>query len=280
MSKFELFTEIREGAVRGASSVSNCAALGLSPETRSVHVLWMYPNVLNLHGGRGDAMALLHFSNCMSLPCTLRRINTLSEEIPFDWADLILFQSGDLDCMADLCRALTPKAAEFAAFAENGGVILAVGSSGSLLARNTKYLDGTQAPGLGLLGMEMTQRTTIHGDDLWFTTREDLEIVASQIQRTDVALDPDQAPLGTVTYGRGNCGDGREGARTGTVFFTHCVGPVLVRNPRFAALLLKLAAAHAGIPTDELADEDIALELEALRDTKGFIEKKLSKDSK
>ena len=276
MSKYELFTQVRNAARRSDASVSNLSVLGLDSGTRSLHILWMYPDVLCMHGGRGDAMALLHFSNLMGLPCELMRINELSGEIPFDWADMIFFQSGDLCCMADVSRALLPHEEEFRAFREAGKTILAIGSSGAILARRTLYRDGSEAPGLGLLDMEFHQREKVHGDDLWITAdRGGYEIVASQIQTADVTLLSGQEAFGTVKYGRGNCGDGKEGARTGNVIFTHCLGPALTKNPALTEDLLRTAADTAGVRHGPLKDEDVALETQALEDVRSFIERKM-----
>ena len=275
MSKFALFNEIRAGACRSDASVSNRKALGMEADCRSIHILWMYPDVLNMHGGRGDVMALLHYSNLMKLPCTIRRINLLTEEIPFDWADMIFFPSGGLSCMTDVNLALSRYQADFQRFAESGKTVVAIGSSGALLAENTVFMDGKVSPGLGLLQMDMTQREKVFGDDLWITTDDGLEVVSSEIQMSDVSLHEGQTAFGQVRYGRGNCGDGKEGARTGNVIFTHCLGPVLVRNPRFAEFLLQTCADRAEIPAEPLRSEDISLEMDALKDIKTFIEKKI-----
>ena len=271
------FQQIRAGSSRNDLQIDNLSALGLNPETRGIHILWMYPDILNMHGGRGDAMALLHFSNLLGLPCALRRCNTLTEEIPFDWADMIFFPSGDLACMADVSRALLPYAEQFHAFAGHGKPVVAFGSSGALLARQTAYRDGRISQGLGLLEMELTQRERPAGDDLWVELPDGPEVLALQVQMADVRLLEGQAPFGQTKYGRGNCGDGTEGARTGNVIFSHCLGPVLPRNPRLAEYLLRLCGQTAGVASRQpaLTADQIALENAALADVRTFVEKKL-----
>ena len=102
-----------------------------------------------------------------------------------------------------------------AQFAARGKVILANGSTGAILARELELTDGTVVPGLGLLGMRWQRRKSVHGDDLWLQTADGLEVIGNEIKLAEVTLDADQAPFATVRYGRGNCGDGREGAETG-----------------------------------------------------------------
>ncbi|GEM_PF-269315 len=282
MTSFSLFQQIRSGSHRDDIEIRNHEALGVSGTTRGVRIVWMYPDVLQMHGGRGDAMALLHFSTLMGLPCTIRKVSALTDPIPFAWADMLLFPPGDLAAMEDICHALRPHEDSFQSFADAGKVILANGSSGAILAEGTKRLDGSRFRGLGLLHMQLRQRVKVYGNDLWIDLDNGLELLGPQIQMADVRLRPGQKPFGTVRYGRGNNEKKDEGARTNNVIFTHVLGPVLVKNPLFTQEILCLAAETAGILTNAekaglhtLTDEDIRLEQESLADLKTFIQKKI-----
>ena len=74
-------------------------------------------------------------------------------------------------------------------------------------------------------------------------------------------LDDPTLALGTVTKGDGNNGhDGTEGCRVGNVFGTYSHGPVLVKNPRFADELLRLALSRKyGDSKLTLLDDSIEL---------------------
>lgn len=243
-------------------------------EAPVLHILWMYPSTLSLHGGRGDIMALLRFATLAKRPVDIRRIENLNDPVPLEEADMLYFCAGDLACMPDVIRALEPIREALRDFSAQGKVIVANGSTGAILARDLTLEDGTVVPGLGLLDMHWKQRTSVHGDDLWMKTADGLEIIGDEIKLADVTLDPGQAPFGTVTYGKGNCGDGFEGAITGNVICTGCLGPVLVRNPALAMNLLERAA---GAPLPALAPSDIPYELAGLAETKAFIQKKMKK---
>lgn len=158
-------------------------------------------------------------------------------------------------------------------------MILANGSSGAILARELRVLGGPTVPGLGLLGMHWTERSSVHGDDLWLTAMDGIEVIGNEIKLADVTLDAGQEPFAVVRYGRGNCGDGYEGAMTGNVIYTTCLGPVLVRNPALAMALLRRGAESAGIEMDpkcfELDPQDVALEEQGLADARAFISKKI-----
>ncbi|MBQ6622046.1 MAG: hypothetical protein IJH75_04355 [Mogibacterium sp.] len=272
-----IFNDIRKNST-GQQVLRNVEALGLPADTRALHILWMYPDVLNVFGSRGDLMALFRISCEMKMPVEMRRLNTLEEEIPLDWADLIYYASGDLTCMEDLLKVQRARLEDFRAYADSEKMIVAVSSSGVILAEEFRRLDGTTVPGLGLLKMTMTERETVHGDDLWIRTSAGLEVIGNQIQLTDVTLGEGQKAFGKVIYGRGNDGTGQEGAETGNILYTGCVGPALVRNPWLAAHLLERAAMAVGVASAEgsfeLPEEAIEQELLSAKEAREFINEK------
>ena len=152
---YQLFDQIRKSTSGHDRILSNVQALGLPEGTRALHILWMYPDVLNVFGGRGDLMALMRVSCAMGLPAEMRRLDSLSDEVPLDWADLIYYASGDLTCMENILKGHKNRAGDFRAYAESGRMIVAVSSSGAVLAEKVKMLDGSSFSGLGLLGMPL-----------------------------------------------------------------------------------------------------------------------------
>ena len=51
-SDFRIYNEIRKNTKGHESVLSNLDGLGLDDNTRALHILWMYPDVLNVFGGR------------------------------------------------------------------------------------------------------------------------------------------------------------------------------------------------------------------------------------
>ena len=238
---------------------------------RPVRIVWMYPDVLNLHGGRGDLMALMRFATMGNLP--LEIIKYSGDALPPE-GDCLYFCSGDLSCVPALTAALRKISIEH--YVNQGAMLLAVGSTGGVFARALHWADGSVTDGLNLLDMDWKERQSIHGDDLWFTTSQGIEVMGNQIARADATLLPGQEPFGQVAYGYGNCGDGTEGAIKGNVIYTACLGPMLVRNPALAQWLLsRLSGRPLTIP-----QEDIALELQGLSETRAFLQKKMEKISR
>lgn len=193
-----------------------------------------------------------------------------------EWADFLFFPSGDLACMQDICEALKRQRTALDRFVAAGKLLVALGSTGAILAKTIYDRDGASFDGLGLLNMVMTKRECPFGDDLCFTTKEGIEVLCNQIQMLDVKLGQEQAAFGQVVYGRGNCGEGTEGARSGHIIFSHMLGPALVRNPRLTEWVLKECVRVANGNPEEysLSDDMIEMELAARDCVHVFLQKK------
>ena len=279
MKPFQALNNLRQTTPGNAKAVSNLSHLDMPDNAERLTIVWMYPDVLTLEGGRGDLMAMFNVACLLGLPIEIVKCRKLTDTVPFSDTGIVFFPPGDLACMADICKALLPQGDRFARYADKGGHVVAIGGSGSLLAKSTQRVDGTAFDGLGLLDMTLTERNEIFGDDLWLTLRgSGREMIATQIQRCDVTLAKGQAPFADTRYGRGNDGGGLEGARSQNVIFTQALGPALARNPLVCADLLLAAAERMGITPakTELDPEDIAFETEALNDLRTFIKKKIA----
>ncbi|MDR1796280.1 MAG: hypothetical protein LBR44_02380 [Clostridiales Family XIII bacterium] len=247
-------------------------------EKAELRLLWMYPDILNLHGGRGDVMAVERLCRQLGVALEVRRVNRLAERPDFTWADLLVFGPGELCVLPKVKAALLSGGGALEAYAAAGKGILCVGTTGALFARETRRCGGASFEGLGLLDMVCTEREMPYGDDVIFRAGGlDRDVCGIQIQMVDTALAPGQEALGPVVYGHGNDGGGMEGAVRAGVVFTNALGPVLVKNPWFALWLLKkLVPALAPLPEPD--DDDLStlweLESESARAILAFNEKK------
>ena len=247
-------------------------------EAKSLHILWMYPDVLHLHGERGNAMALCHVASLLGVEAELRRVTSLREQPDLEWADLLLFNSGELKCAPKVVSALVAHKEALESYVAEGKMILTMGTSGAILAKTTKRLDGSRFTGLKLLDMNCKEREHIYGDDLWFQLPDGSQLIGNQIQVVDSKLEPGQETLGQILYGYGNDKEGGEGARKGNILFTNCLGPVLVKNPCFTAGLIADALAAKGITLDpSLPEEAIATEKASFALIEAFIQTKMKK---
>jgi CobQ-like glutamine amidotransferase family enzyme len=149
----------------------------------------------------------------------------------------------------------------------DGAVVLGVCAGYQLLGHRFLTTDGRDLPGFGLLDVE-----TVSGEGLpravgEITVQPDVALGIPMLTGFEnhggrTHLGDDARPLGRVVAGIGNTGsDGTEGAYTGTVVGTYLHGPVLVRNPALADLLLSWVVG----PLEPLIEPEVeALRMERL----------------
>ena len=73
MDRFDQFNRIRKKYNRSSDVLANVTEVTGESGFRRLHILWLYPDVLNIHGGRGDVMALVHMCDLLDVPVEVRR---------------------------------------------------------------------------------------------------------------------------------------------------------------------------------------------------------------
>jgi CobQ-like glutamine amidotransferase family enzyme len=206
---------------------------------RQLNILWMYPDILNLHGDRGNVAALVRICEQLGIEARLKRVNRLTDRLTdsvtggsdISNADLILLNPGELIVMPAVIHALSEKKEALQEYAAAGKGILAVGTTGAVLAQEIVRQDGSVFEGLGLLDMKVNEREAIYGDDIIFrlmsdadtsntkagdsetksedaqSTEEPGDVCGIQIRTTDTFLAENQKALGRIVYGLGNSGE-------------------------------------------------------------------------
>lgn len=208
----------------------------------NVNIAWVYPDILNLHGDRGNMMAIEKIAEAMGIEANITKIN-YGENIDFENTDLIFMGAGELRDIEHVVEKLDAEGLK--SYVEAGGYVLAIGSTGCVLGKTLTIEGGKVINGLGILDITAKElcRTKmpyvtkeVYGDDIWWTYK-DMEIIGNQIHRVDYTLG-NAEPLGEVLYGYGNDLGGNEGARYKNVILTNTVGPLLTANPWFGADLI------------------------------------------
>ncbi|MDR0488199.1 MAG: hypothetical protein LBG99_02145 [Propionibacteriaceae bacterium] len=221
-----------------------------------VNLLWLWPDILNLHGDRGNAMAFQRIGHLCGVEVEVTRVTQLSQGFDLEKADIVLLGSGEIVVLLRIIEALSGNP-QLGSWIDDGGVLFAVGTTGSALGRVIHRRDGKIA-GLGLLDMESHERKMILGDDLIYKT-QDMTIYGSQVHMMDVHLGPSQSSFGSVTYGYGNNGGSDEGAVRQNLVYTNALGPVLVKNPWLVVDLINRALVRRGIAEEDRLVCDPAL---------------------
>ena len=236
-----------------------------------VNVAWMYPDILNLHGERGNAKAFELVSKKMGVKLNIDRIDDIDSNINYENYDILLFNAGELKHIEKVKERLEN---DIDKIKENNKIIFVTGTTGALFAHNIDRLDGSSFNGLNLLDMDVKERSMVLGDDLYYKF-EKMEIMSSQIQMIDITLNKAKE-FGKIIYGYGNNGK-NEGARNKNLLFTNALGPVLVKNPWLTEYLINLALKNKGLK--EINKKiDFDLELKSLESAKEFINKKIESE--
>ena len=249
-------------------------------EKNKLNLVWLYPDMLNLHGDRANVLAFEKVAKELGLEVNTQKIDDYDENIDFENADIILVNPGELKVIKTVIETLGKQKEKLEEYINKNKFIILIGTSGAILAKETTRLNGEKIEGLGYLNMECSQREYIHGDDIYFELNDEnkTEIVGSQIQVIDTKLNDDIA-LGKIKYGLGNCGNNAEGAKYKNVIFTNGLGPIFVKNPWWAEKIIKEAMQNKGIEIENAIDEaEYEIELKSNEVIKEFINSKVNKE--
>lgn len=245
-----------------------------------LNILWMYPDILNLHGDRGNLMAFDKIGKLLDIKVNINKVESYNDEIDFENNDIIFFNVGEIKVMPTIIETLKKYNESLQKFIDNNKTIILIGASGCIMAKKT-IRKNEEFEGLGYLDMDLIERENIYGDDILFTLNENnIEIVGCQIKMLDTLLHSDIS-LGTLEYGSGNHGfnEKTEGAKYKNIIYTNALGPVFIKNPWYTELIIKNAMNNKNIQIEKnLTDEDFDVELNSLKAIKKFIDQKGEKD--
>lgn len=243
----------------------------------SLNIKWLYPDVLSLHGDRGNIMALEKYAGKLGIKPTIDRIDSFDDPLDLGQTDIVVLNPGEIKDIPHIVDALNRHRAKLMNFIENGGYVLVFGTTGGAFCNQVKRLDGTVYKCLGFFDVDCVERESVYGDDILFETEKDkAEIIGCQIHLLDFLPKEKFIPFGKIKYGYGNNGsDQTEGARYNNLIFTNTLGPMLVKNPWFTVDIIKDIISRKGGHTAELNSEsDFGFTLSSLELIKKFIDGK------
>lgn len=234
---------------------------GRAPHRRGAHakrpsslrIVWIYPDLLSTYGDRGNLLVLERRARLRGLNVEPVLVNA-NEPVPRQ-GDIYLMGGGE-----DLPQILAAKRLRndggLAAAAEFGAVVFAVCAGYQLLGHDFGGEEGQPVPGLGILDMSSGRGEQRGVGEIMSDVDPELgigQLTGFENHQGVTRVGPGAKPLARVRAGVGN-GDGTEGAYCGRVLGTYLHGPVLVRNPALADLLLAMAV--GALPDLDPRDEE------------------------
>ncbi len=213
-------------------------------------ICYLYPDLLNLYGDRGNVLAFAARCRWRGIPVTVHRVRQ-GEEVDFRGMDF-LFLGGGSDREQNLMTEdLRKRAGALREAIEDGLVVLAICGGYQLLGHYYRTRGGQVIPGLGLLDFY----TEAGARRLIGNIAVEIELDGERVKVTGFENHAGRtylgktAPLGRVLAGSGNNGeDGREGARYKNVFCSYLHGPLLPKNPALTDYLIRTALKRRGLP--------------------------------
>ena len=224
---------------------------------------WLYSDLMNIYGDRGNIITLLKRAEWHGFEPRLVELGRGASEQMAD-VDVFFFGGGqDREQALVYNDLLEYKREPLENAVKEGAQVLAVCGGYQLLGHYYQTAEGDRFDGIGLIDVATEAGTKRYiGDVVVQTSIEGLTpdtLVGFENHSGRTFLGKDVKPLGKVLMGKGNNGsDKTEGCVQGGVIGTYLHGSLLPKNPHLADYLIKRALTRRGVadlsPLDDSAE--------------------------
>ncbi|HSP10364.1 MAG TPA: glutamine amidotransferase [Candidatus Dormibacteraeota bacterium] len=227
---------------------------------------WLYPDLMNIYGDRGNILTLLKRAEWRGFDARVIELGRGSHKEMQD-VDVFFFGGGQDREQALVYEDLLEfKKEPLQRAVGDGAQVLAVCGGYQLLGHYYQTGEGEKFPGIGLIDVRTEAgKKRFIGDVVVETQIADLiptTLVGFENHSGRTFLGPQARPLGKVRLGYGNNGsDGYEGCMQGGVIGTYLHGSLLPKNPQLADYVIGNALRRRG--AGELSPLDDSAELAA-----------------
>ena len=207
----------------------------------SLRLVWVYPDLLSTYGDRGNLLVLQRRARLRGIEVEQVLVHA-DQPVPRE-GDIYLMGGGEDLPQILAARRLRADRGLYAA-AERGAVIFAVCAGYQLLGTEFGGEEGQPVTGLEILDIRSGRGERRGVGEILCEVNPALQLprlTGFENHQGVTTRGPGVATLASVLTGVGN-GDGTEGSWAGRVLGTYLHGPVLVRNPGLADLVLTWAA--------------------------------------
>ena len=228
---------------------------------------WLYPDLMNIYGDRGNILTLLKRAEWRNYEARLVELGRGTTK-KMDEVDVFFFGGGqDREQALVYEDLLEHKQPPLEQAMTNGAQILAVCGGYQLLGHYYQTAEGERFPGIGLIDVKTEAGKKRFIGDVIVDTDEELNLTPTTLVGFEnhsgrTFLGEKAQSLGRVRLGFGNNGsDGTEGCIQGGVIGTYLHGSLLPKNPHLADHLIASALRRRGV--SDLSPLDDSVELSA-----------------
>ena len=209
-----------------------------------VRILWMYHNLMDLYGDKGNTEVLRYRCEKRGITCTVDTC-TIGEEKDIRDYDLF-FLGGGADREQQLIfDDLIGRKENIRAAMDAGTAFLLICGGYQLFGQYYKDQDGSVIDGLGFFDYYTESSDRDHrciGNIAVETTIDGETFQAVGFENHGGQTRNVSSPFARVLYGHGNTyNDGTEGFLNDQVLATYMHGPLLPKNPKIADAIIKRA---------------------------------------
>ncbi|MCI6652511.1 MAG: glutamine amidotransferase [Ruminococcus sp.] len=200
----------------------------------------LFPDLLNLYGDRGNIQCLVQRLRWRGIDAEVKTFS-IDDEIDFCALDIVLLGGGSDREQMLVCNRLKEIKAEFKAYVEDMGVVIAICGGYQLLGKYYETDEG-KIDGLDIVDMYTVQEKGRLINNIFIKSDLfEMPIVGFENHGGRTYIN-DNKPLGKVVFGKGNNGkSGYEGVVYKNVIGTYLHGPLLPKNPQLCDYLLTKA---------------------------------------
>ena len=236
----------------------------MTRKKKTFTVGWLYPDLMNIYGDRGNILTLLKRAVWRDYDAKLLELPRGTTQHMED-VDVFFFGGGqDREQALVYEDLLEHKQPPLEMAVQAGAAVLAVCGGYQLLGHYYQTAEGERFPGIGLIDVKTESgKKRFIGDVVVDTQIEGVTpstLVGFENHSGRTFLGPMARPLGRVRLGFGNNGgDGTEGCLQGGVLGTYLHGSLLPKNPHLADHLIRSALRRRGVVDLSPLDDSVEM---------------------
>lgn len=224
----------------------------------NVKILWLYADLLDLYGDRGNINAITFQLKHLDIPFEIDK-KSIFDVLDFDEYDFIYVGPGKDKNVIRASEHLIKYKEAIIKAVNNKRVFLVTGNAQLLFGREIEDENGNNFPAVGLFDYSSKITGEVFINDMVASPMfSRASVCYGFINRTSYIVGEIKNPLFEVKYSEKNIGQS-EGILSSNFFSTWCLGPVLAKNP---PLLKEILCRILGATSVEIDDslQNIALQ--------------------